>query len=366
MIPASLYYPIFLYLIIVLTIIVSSGVRNQGYEQIQRGQNNFLPALILSLILAIWIGMRPISGKYFGDTSNYAHNYYLYASEVLGRPDESGEWVWKKFMQYCSQVMDVSGFFTLVDFGYFGFSLWACRRLTPNNVLVSILFIMGAFSFFTYGTNGIRNGLACSIVLFTLSFAKKNFKNLIVFGTLAFVAYNIHHSTALPLLMSLISLFVIRSFKWACAFWMLSILVSLVAGGTVTSFFASLGFDDRVSYLQAEMDSETFRHTGFRFDFLIYSMMPIILGYYIIYRKGVRNKTYELLLNTYTLSNAFWVMVIRASYSNRFAYLSWFLFPLVLAYPLLKVDVWDAKQGKYLQWIMLAQIAFTWFLATLY
>lgn len=367
MIPASLYSSVFLYTVIVLTFVALSKVKSVGYNRIIRGQDNFVPALVISLVLALWLGMRPISGYYFGDTSNYANRYELFALGYIAEPEQgSSEWIWNKFMYICSQVMDVNGFFTLVDLGYFGFTLWACKRLTPNNVLVSMLFCMGAFSFFSYGTNGIRNGLACSLILLYLSYLTGSKKDKIIAALIAFLAFNIHHSTALPILMSIVSLFFIRSFKWAYIFWLLSILISLVAGGAVTSFFASLGFDDRVSYLQAEMDSDTFSHTGFRWDFLIYSMMPIVLGYYIVIRRNIKDRTYELLLNIYTLSNAFWVMVIRANYSNRFAYLSWFMYPIVLAYPLLKLDIWGPRQGKRLQQIMLAHIGFTWFMQTFY
>lgn len=32
----------------------------------------------------------------------------------------------------------------------------------------------------------------------------------------------------------------------------------------------------------------------------------------------------------------FWVLVIRANFSDRFAYLSWFMYALVMMYPLLE------------------------------
>ena len=184
--------------------------------------------------------------------------------------------------------------------------------------------------------------------------------------TLAFIAINIHRTTSLPLLMAFVASFGIKSFKVAYTFWIISILISLVAGSAITSLFVGLGFDDRVSYLQTDASSEVFSHTGFRWDFLLYSMMPIVLGYYIIMRRGIRNATYEFLLNTYTLSNAFWVMVIRANYTNRFAYLSWFMYPIVLAYPLLKMNVWDKRQGEALSLIMFMHAAFTWFMSTIY
>ena len=58
-------------------------------------------------------------------------------------------------------------------------------------------------------------------------------------------------------------------------------------------------------------------------------------------------------------ANAFWIMVIRAEFSNRFAYLSWFLYPIVLAYPLLKLKIWPKTQGNKTAVIMAGHLAFT-------
>jgi len=365
-IPAQYYSIIFLYSVIILTFVACRKAR-QSYAGIRQGSRDFTFALLIAIIYALWIGYRPVSGYYFVDTANYAQQYYLMQCGIDMASGTKEEWLWNQLMYSCSQVMDVSGFFTLVDIGYFGFTLWACRRLTPNNVLVSFLFCLGALSFFSYGTNGIRNGLACSIILLMLSYIVGNKRDKIIAIILAYIAFSIHKSTSLPILMSVLSLLCIRSFKSAYTFWILSILISLVAGGAVTAFFASLGFDDRLqTYLTESASEKVFSHTGFRWDFFLYSMMPIVLGYIIVIKHGIQNKTYLMLLNTYTLANAFWVMVIRASFSNRFAYLSWFMYPVVLAYPLLKLDIWGKFQGKYLKNIMLAHVGFTWFMQTIY
>lgn len=363
MIPGYLYYSVFLYSVIALTIIATFPIP-RSYSKIRYGVNNIGPSLFICLVFALWLGFRPVHSPYFGDTTNYARIYALMKYGYIGETD-SGEWLWNNLMYACSQVMDVSEFFTLVEIGYFGFILWACKRLTPNNVLITLLFCLGALSFYTYGTNGIRNGLACNIILLFLSYIQGKKMDKIIAAILAFIAFNIHHTTALPILMAVISLYCVKSFKRAYFFWILSILISLVAGGAVSAIFANLGFDDRLSYLTT-MDDGVFSHTGFRWDFLIYSMMPIVLGYYIVIRRGIQDKAYLILLNTYTLANAFWVMVIRANYSNRFAYLSWFMYPVVLAYPLLKLDIWGDIQGLRLKQIMFAHVGFTWFMSTFY
>ena len=362
MIPAQLYSIVFLYIVVVLTIFVSLKLSGQTYNTIRHGDNNSVFALGLCMILALWIGMRP-SWWGFGDSVLYEHVFNLMKNDIPDAYGESAEIVWNTITYYCSQTMDVSAYFTIISFGYFGFTYLACRIFTPNNVLVSVLFMLGAFSFYAYGTNGLRNGLACSITLFIIAFMSCSNKNLPIALIFVFLAINIHRTTLLPLTSLFASVYVIKSFKWAYIFWLLSILISLVAGGAMTTMFAGLGFDDRLSYL-TDYDIGMFSHTGFRWDFLLYSMMPIVLGYYVVIKRGIQDRTYTILLNTYTLANAFWVMVIRANYSNRFAYLSWFMYPIVLAYPLLRLDVWGDMQGKRLKQIMLAHIRFTWFMAT--
>ncbi|MBN1184997.1 MAG: hypothetical protein JXB49_22115, partial [Bacteroidales bacterium] len=48
------------------------------------------------------------------------------------------------------------------------------------------------------------------------------------------------------------------------------------------------------------------------------------------------DKLYVQIFNIYVAANAFWILVIRAAFSNRFAYLSWFLMGIVVFYPFFK------------------------------
>ena len=365
MIPALLYHTIFLYVVIVLTLFQSFSINRLSYANLAKGKDTFLSALIFTFILAIWIGQRPLSMEAFGDTVVYAHTYQTMQSGVNLSNSLEGDWLWRQLMYWCAKHMDVSCFFTIVAMGYSGFLLLACKRLMPKNTYAALLFNLGALSFFSYGTNGIRNGLACSLVLFVLSLALGTRKEKIVAVFLGFCAVFIHKSTTLPIAMLVVSSFLIKSFKWAYIFWIASIAISLVAGGAMESLFTGLGFDDRLDNYIANADAYAAKgfKSGFRWDFLLYSMMPIVLGYYVVIKRGIQDKTYLLLLNTYTLSNAFWVMLIRASYSNRFAYLSWFMYPMVLAYPLFKLNIWENRQGQRVSLIMMAHISFTWIMS---
>ncbi len=354
-----LYYPLFINIILILTIAYALSHRRNNVSYVLAHKNNIAPTLLLCLIITLVLGLRPIH-HLFGDTINYARIYERFQYGITTVGDNEGEWVWDWIMYQCSQVMDVSLFFLIIEIGYIGCTFWACKRLMPNNMWVAVLMNMASFSFYSYGINGIRNGLACAIMLVAFSYILGSKKDKLIAALLCFCAYNIHHSAALPILMMVVSAFVVRDTRLTLAFWVLSIFLSLTIGGAIENFFAGLGFDDRLSgYISDSELDDQFSSTGFRFDFLLYSMMPIILGWYIVIKRGIADKNYLLLLNTYILCNAFWIMVIRASFSNRFAYLSWFIYPMILAYPLLRLPIWN-DQSKKLNWIMLANVGFTY------
>ncbi len=362
MVDASLYIPIYFIVVTLFTLGVASKIKTKSASQILEYGNTSAIAgtLLFSLIIAVFLGSRPPT-YYFGDTGNYAHHFYLIKDGLIPNIPSS-EWLWIKLITICTKITDVNGFLTIVAIGYLGFTATACAKIAPRHSLALLLFNMGAYSFIGYGVNGLRNGLACSIMLLVIALAIQDRPKRLLAIAIAVLASCVHKTVILPLSMLVISLYFIRNFKTAYIFWIFSIILSLTVGGTISSFFGLLGFDDRLSYLTNEVNAEKFSHTGFRFDFLLYSMMPIILGYHIIIKKGLRNRAYEILLNTYTLSNAFWVIVIRAEFSNRFAYLSWFLYPIVLAYPALKMNVWGKKQGIVAAKILMAQLGFTLFM----
>ena len=199
--------------------------------------------------------------------------------------------------------------------------------------------------------NGIRNGMACSLVMLGISCVVSTVKKEKIVGVLlCLLAFFIHRSTALPIMALGAALLWVKSPRVAIGFWCASIVISLLAGNMIGDFIGALGFDDRMSgYLGAQSDEQTmvqFSSTGFRFDFLLYSAMPVLMTWYVTIKRNFEDRTFNVIAITYILANSFWIMVIRAAYSNRFAYLSWFLYPIVIAYPLLRFRLWDDQDRK--------------------
>ena len=69
---------------------------------------------------------------------------------------------------------------------------------------------------------------------------------------------------------------------------------------------------------------------------------------------------YARLVNTYLLANALWVLVIQTSFSNRFAYLSWFMMPWVLLYPFVPGKIIDRPRTGLIAAILCAHYLFTY------
>lgn len=354
-----LYEPIFLAatsLICYLTV-----ARYLVTSNLPRNNNSIFIPLLLSLILVFWLGGRPISGTAFGDTANYALEYMT--MDAAGRNvsmNWRGEWIWSLLMVTCKKTgMSVSEFFTIVEAGYILSALWAVKRFMPSNPMLGMLFLWTSLMFFSFGVNGLRNGLACHIMLLAMSFF---FDDRYIAGIfLCLLAFGLHRSVMLPILAVLAGRYLIKTFKYAIVIWVGAIFVSLLAGGTFTDFFSSLGFDDRMSSYITSDYSNSFSRTGFRWDFLLYSSFPILMGWYVCVKKKIRDDWYKTLCIAYCLCNAFWVLVIRIAFSNRFAYLSWFMYPIVIAYPLINLPVWKDQNNK-TALILAAYCSFTLFI----
>ena len=351
-------------------------------------KNSMAPALFFSILLMFLIGLRPVLRGYFGDSMNYAFGYRNEPINAVFRVNLEKEWFWGFLRDSCRTMgMSVHFWFFIIAIGYIGFVFGGLQKLVSENVWMAMLFFLSAFSTYQFGVNGLRNGFACSMAIFAFAIAANgNVSKLLLGGAILIFALGSHKSIMLPIAAFLAATYVVKSPKWAIYFWVLSIGVSLVAGGTMVNFFAGLGFDDRMSSYANGMDEfgDSFSSTGFRWDFLAYSAMPVWLTWYVT-RKAEKERAefgdtveeaetnitgagriadahsmrvFNILATTYILANSFWVMVIKAAFSNRFAYLSWFLYPVVLAYAVIRLHIWpdqDRKAGL----ILLLHASFT-------
>lgn len=334
-----------------------SRMTSPGNSFQQKGSHAIVP-LLLCLVLTFWIGLRPVSFA-FGDTINYAREYSMLNPRHISM-DWGDEWIWQWLMNGCKALgLSIQTFFTIVAAGYVLSAFWAVKLFLPKDPVLGTVFLLSSLMFFPFAVNGLRNGLACHLVLLGAAWV---FDDRWVPGALTLlVAMGMHRSVLLPILAIVFARFLFRNVRYAIVMWISAILVSLVAGDAFTSFFAGLGFDDRMSQYTSATDMSQFSAAGFRWDFLLYSAAPVVMAWYVCIRKGIKDNWYDALCTTYLLCNAFWILVIRSAFSNRFAYLSWFLYPVVIAYPLVNMPVRE-DQDRFTGWVLIAYAAFSAFM----
>jgi len=371
-IEAALYPKIFHGLVFILCLFIVIKYSASSDNKLLLQKQPVGPMISLGVLLILFIGLRPVS-YVFGDTVNYAYIYNHSLNLTYGFNFRT-EWLFDSYMFFCKLIgLPISVFFLGIEIGYIGCLILACRKLLWESTWVAALFCISAFSFFTYGTNGLRNGLACSIIVLAVTFVAQE-RKYVTAVILALFAMGIHRSVMLPIVACFGAVALLNTPKIVVGIWGLSIPLSLVAGGRITNFFASLGFDDRMDSYSVIDLNESFSSMGFRWDFLLYSAMPVLLTWYVHKRvdetggynedgstalaDATSMRVFNILSGTYILANSFWIMVINANFSNRFAYLSWFLYPFVLAYGFLRLHIWKDQDSK-CAWALLLHASFT-------
>lgn len=323
----------------------------------------FINVLGFSLLVffILFIGQRQITSRYgFGDTANYfkVFSYYSRGGQILSVNDYG----WHVFMKWIAAMGSFHIFMTICAFLYIFPFYKISKNLFGNYWYYSFIMFISAYSFYAYGVNGVRNGVALSLFLWGLSY-RNNKAIMAVF----FLVATLFHKTALLPIIAYIFTYFYNNPKVFLKGWLLCIPMSLAFGGIFINLFASLGFgDDRLSaYLTSEVDPNSFASIGFRWDFLFHSAFAVFAGWYFIYKKNYKDRFYNQLLNTYLICNGFWILVINANFSNRFAYLSWFMMTLVIIYPFLKQQLFK-NQHVVIGKLIFLFFAFTYFMSYVY
>ena len=307
------------------------------YERIVCAPRDYT-AVILMLAVAVVLASLPVPWHSGADRELYASQYIWQQKGFISK--NVSDRLFTLYMNLCGTVMTYKGWLWVTAliycFNHYIFS----RRIVKGYVYVVLLMFFSSFMFYGYGTNTIRAGFAASFLLLALSFYEKP----ILFFGFILIAIGCHASMLLPSVAMIVAKYNDRK-RLFLYIWFFSIILSATLGHYFEILFSSLAFDSRLSYLNVAAN-ETHYEVGFRLDFILYSCMPVLAGYYYVVKKNFEDKLYSLLFNTYILANTFWILVIRANFSDRFAYLSWFLYPIVLIYPLLKERLVGNQEQK--------------------
>ena len=200
MIPASLYMP--LYIHVMLLVVIGFALLYWQAQTRSLAPFNQVAMIVIGFGVALFMGFRPISGVYFVDMGSYATEYERVQQGNAGR---SADVLFNVLQQLCAPVLPTEGFFFVCALIYIAPLAVASWRVHGSWAFPVFLAFLTAFSFWAYGVNGIRNGMACSVLILAFAFHDKP---VIMFLVMA-AACEIHASVLLPAG----AFFIVRYFK---------------------------------------------------------------------------------------------------------------------------------------------------------
>ncbi|SDF28407.1 EpsG family protein [Bacteroidales bacterium KHT7] len=314
---------------------------------------------IITIILILFIGLRPVSSV-FSDTVQYAQFYQFFWNQPFAFDWNVENKIFDNILIGCSSFgIPISAFFTIIAFIYFFGIFQACKKIFPNAPMLSYVVYLGAFSTFSYGTDGIKAGAAAAIFLLALAYRENKLLSILFIA----ISYGFHHSMAM-VIASYVSVCLVKTSKYYVCFWIFCLAMAILHVEYFQLLFGSFSDEKSQSYLIVDKNDEMVYLTGFRLDFILYSAVPVLLGYRNI-TGGYKSTMYSMLYNLYVMTNGIWLLCMYASYSNRIAYLSWFLYPIVLLYPFVdhkKKSFSYHKTSK----VVYYHLGFTLFMAIVY
>lgn len=366
MIAVKHYYNIYLVIVSIITLFLCYKYNRRNSDIIYplKKRKNY-GVFLLAVFMTIYIGFRPESYA-FVDMMNYIEFYHaLYEGEIFVFDKNAENVLFDNYFAWVGSMrLGTTFFFVSVAAVYFFCAYLACRKMFPNDTLAAYLVFLAAFSTFSYGTNGIKAGAAASVFLMALAYRD----NLKICIPLILVSWGLHHSMILPVVAFALTL-VYKNPKVYFIAWCFCLIIAAAHITFFQEIFAGIlsdsGDESGARYLDS-VNSAWGGKTGFRIDFVFYSAMPVLVGYWALYKKKLQlSKLYTCLLNLYLTINGTWMLCMYASFTNRIAYLSWFLYPIVLIYPFLNEN-WGAMRYKTFSKVMLAHLAFTLFIHFIY
>ena len=351
-----LYSSIFLFLAVLLSMVEATKYSGDKLQLSNRPREPE-KLLVLALLLILWLGLRPVSWA-FGDTGNYAQIYLSATNAAGAEPD--GDLLFYGIMNSMIEGgFNVRIWFLVIEIFYIGCTAYSVYKLFPYRTMTAFAVVLASFSFYAYGVNGIRQGMACALFLSAITLVKE--RRWILVALFCAMAASTHSSVLLPIGALVLSYFY-KNTKVYAYIWVLCIVLALVGSDFFETLFASKGImitGHDSSYLTNDnVDMSQFSNTGFRYDFLLYSSVPVIFGYYFVVKKRFDDNWYKILLNTYIICNSFWVLINESWLSNRIAYLSWSMYAFVLMYPLL-TNPYVKKRRLKINYVVIGNAAFS-------
>ncbi len=328
---ALLYNQIYIISLFAITLLLFSQalLKTKYNESYSLKHPVFLP-LLLTILLIFYFTFSPIEAP--SDKENY-RIYFLFFGEDRITFTDIG---WPLYVELIRKFTsnEIIFFFITACVYMGGYCIFIKKYIPANYFFCFLIACCASFGFYSYATNTIRSGFALSFLLIAFTLKDRRW----LFLLFVFIAATFHKSMLIPAAL-FFSAFYIKRLRFYLAIWILALLISYVEIPGVSQFIQET-FDEMdnriITYISGAADSDY--RVGFRWDFVIYSALHILYGLFYITDKGFNDPFYRQIFNTYVGVNAVWLLLIRVPYTDRFAYLGWFLIPFILLYPVIKSD----------------------------
>lgn len=367
MIPSVYYHTVYLIFVSLLSIFTFFPYNTYSTKRLLNTQTHTRDlSLFVLVLLTFYIGFRSPTSQIFGDTYAYTRWYNNVIGDIFIWDWNVQNFLFINVMLWMSSVrIPVEFFYVFVAFLYFGGIWLCCRKIFPEDTLTTFVIYLAAFSTYAAGVNGLKAGAAASMFLVSISMHENNQK--IWSFVFLFFSLGMHHAMLMPITAFFICCF-IKNPKFYAAFWIICFIMAALHVTFFQNLFVGFGedIDEKVvGYLAGEGNAFMKQKTGFRIDFILYSFLPILVGWVAVFKKNIKSEAYFFLLNLYTFINGIWMLCMYALFTNRIAYLSWLMYPIVLIYPFLK-EKWGPGQYKTFKWVAYGHLAFTLFMYFIY
>lgn len=307
-------------------------------------------AFVLAIVVIYKLSTYPIT--LYSDKMVFLNDFNNITWSKISTAKDKG---WAVYVYLIKLIFNNSFIFFLITASVYvsGYVLFARKFLNKSYIFIFLLISFMSFGFAAYGVNTIRAGVALSLLLIAISFHKSKVLFLL-FGILAVL---FHKSMLLPFC-GLIITYYFSNLRYFLCFWVLCLIISAINFSPITEFVKNILMDndERLAGYFSETNARRY-NTGFRVDFVLYSSVSIIIGLYYLIKLKLEDKVYLQFFNTYLLVNSIWLLAIQMAFTDRVAYLSWFMMPFLLMYPLLKYDL-PIDQRKWVTIILIGNLCF--------
>lgn len=278
-----------------------------------------------------------------GDKTLYLENY-LDAENYFENYDR--ELLWGKLQIFLSKAFFKNEIIYWLFYSFFyciAYYIVAKKFFPYQYAGYFVLCVVACMGFVAYGSNTIRAGFGIALLLMAFCADNKPVKVM-----LAVASVGCHMSMLLPVVSYLSTLYIIKKERWCEIIWILFLVITVMTS-VVSDIMSVLGsLDSRADEFANADGTHDIYNVGFKYNFLLYSAVPILFAKYNLKHLNVENHIYSHVYRIYLLSNAVWLLLIRIPYTDRIAYLSWFMIPFLLLYPVLNGQLDTPHPQRYI------------------